>query len=235
LIDKILRLPLRLIPREAALKILSGPLRGKKWVAGAASHGYWLGTYERDVLDAFVKAIHRGATVYDIGANVGLYTLLASVSAGAAGWVYAFEPVERNLVYLRRHLALNKVENCQVLEVAVADLEGQTRFARSREGHSMGRLANNGELQVRCVTLDGCIYGRAGLRPPDVLKIDVEGAEREVLRGARRSIAEFHPTVFLEVHGTEQHHDCRDFLRGLGYELEETYGRLVAVWAERSR
>lgn len=232
-VGRILRLPLQLIPQEAELRILSGPLRGKKWIAGAASHGYWLGTYERNVLRAFRDVVHAGATVYDIGANVGLYTLLASQRVGAAGCVYAFEPVERNLAYLKRHVRLNEAENCRILEVAVGDVEGKTRFAQSLQSHSMGRLSSDGDLEVGCVTLDGCVYGPAGLRPPDVLKIDVEGAEREVLRGVSRTIAEFHPTVFLEVHGTEQHHDCRDFLRSAGYDVEETYGRLTAVWPDR--
>lgn len=234
-VGRILRLPLQLIPQEAELRILSGPLRGKKWVAGAASHGYWLGTYERNVLRAFRDAVHAGATVYDIGANVGLYSLLASMRAGTTGCVYAFEPVERNLAYLKRHIRLNNAENCRILEAAVADVEGKTRFAQSPHGHSMGRLASNGNLEVGCVTVDGCIYGPTGLRPPNVLKIDVEGAEREVLRGARRSLAEFHPTVFLEVHGTEQHRDCRDFLRSVGYDVKETYGRLAGVWPDRRR
>src|ERR1700730_15902395 len=79
LLGRILRAPLALLPREAETRILRGPLRGKKWIVGASSHACWTGTYEVDRLNAFAEAISPAATVYDIGANVGIYSLLASV------------------------------------------------------------------------------------------------------------------------------------------------------------
>jgi len=228
-LTRILKLPLSLIPRDAEVPILRGPLRGKKWIVGAASHAYWVGTYEVDILNAFAASIAQDATIYDVGANVGIYSLLASSRTGASGKVYAFEPLERNLRYLRRHMTLNHVQNCDILETAICDSEGTRQFARAAQDFSMGHFSSEGEMLVPTTTLDSCIYGEKGLRPPSVAKIDVEGAELEVLQGASRALSEFHPKIFLEIHGTQLHSDCRTFLVAKGYSIEEKYGRITAT------
>lgn len=230
LFGRIVRLPLSLIPSETEVRILRGPLRGKKWIVGAASHACWTGSYEAERLRALADSIVPGATVYDIGANVGIYSLLASSLVGPSGTVYAFEPLARNLRYLRRHIALNQLQNCVVLELAVSNLEGTRRFSAASWDYSMGRLSPKGEISVQSITLDSCIYGEKGLRPPDLVKIDVEGAELEVLQGGARVLTEFHPAVFVEIHGALLHADCRAFLVAKGYRIEEGYGRLAATW-----
>src|SRR5579871_1243331 len=106
-VGRALRAPFRLIPRSAAVPILQGPLRGKRWVVGSATHGCWLGSYEQDKQQCFAGAVSVGSVVYDIGANVGFYSLLASVLVGVSGAVYSFEPVPRNCHFLRRHVDLN--------------------------------------------------------------------------------------------------------------------------------
>jgi FkbM family methyltransferase len=229
-LTKILKLPLSLIPRDAEVPILRGPLRGKRWIVGAASHAYWVGTYEVEILNAFAASITQGCSVYDVGANVGIYSLLASSRTGPSGKVYAFEPLERNLRYLRRHMTLNHVQNCVILETAVCDTEGTRRFAQAAQDFSMGHFSSEGDLLVPSTTLDNCTYGEEGFRPPSVVKIDVEGAELEVLQGASRALSEFHPKIFLEIHGTQLHSDCRAFLAEKGYSIEEKYGRLTATW-----
>jgi len=229
LFGRILRSPLSLLPPDSEVRILRGPLRGKKWIAGAGPHAYWFGTYEVDRLRAFAAAIAPGAAVYDLGASVGIYSLLASSRIGPSGKVYAFEPQERNLGYLRRHLNLNHISNCVILEAAVCNTEGTRRFSGASWEPPMGRLSPDGEVLVPSITLDNCIYGEKGLRPPNVLKIDVEGAEIEVLQGANQALSEFHPTIFLEVHGTQQHAECRAFLVAKGYRIVEQYGYLMAT------
>ena len=94
----------------------------------------------------------------------------------------------------------------------------------------MSRLSPEGEIVVPSTTLDCCMYGEEPLPPPDVIKIDVEGAEFEVLEGATRALTEFHPTIFLEIHGTQLHADCRAFLLAKGYQVDEGYGQLTATW-----
>lgn len=225
-----MRSPLLLIPREARVRILRGPLRGKKWIVGAGPNACWTGTYEVVRIRAFTEALTQGAVVYDIGANAGIYSLLASSRVGPSGMVCAFEPLERNLSYLRRHLTLNNVQNCVVLETAVSNREEARRFSVAAWNANMGRLSLDGEILVQATSLDQCIYGEKGLRPPNIIKIDVEGAELEVLEGASRALSEFHPTIFLEIHGTQLHADCRAFLLAKGYRVENGYGQLTATW-----
>jgi FkbM family methyltransferase len=230
LLARILRLPFALIPHEAEVRILSGPLRGRKWVRGAGPDACWVGTYEIARIRAFAKAVSQGAVVYDVGANVGIYSLVASSRTGVWGRVYAFEPLGRNVRYLRRHIALNNLQNCTIVEEAVCNEEGARRMSASAWGSSMARLSPEGEILVPSTTLDTCIYGEKGLRPPDIMKIDVEGAELEVLEGAKRALTELHPTIFLEIHGTQLHSECRGFLVAKGYHIEEAYAQLTATW-----
>ena len=89
LYGKILRLPLRLIPKNMKLPILQGKLRGEKWIVGSSNHGCWLGSYEYKQRILFEKTIIRGSVIFDIGAHVGFYTLLASKLVGPKGKVFA--------------------------------------------------------------------------------------------------------------------------------------------------
>src|SRR3984957_348930 len=84
-VGRLLRLPLRVVPRERPVRILGGPLRGWRWVPAAASHGCWLGTFERAEQDVFARTIRPGDVVYDLGANVGFYPLLAEKLPGPRG------------------------------------------------------------------------------------------------------------------------------------------------------
>jgi FkbM family methyltransferase len=235
ILSKIMRWPFSLIPSETEVRILRGPIRGMKWIKGSGPNAYWAGTYEVVRMREFADTIKQGNVVYDVGANVGIYSLYASFVVGTSGWVYAFEPLERNLRYLRKHFALNNLQNCMVLESAVSNSEGSLAFSAADWTPSMAHLSANGEMTVPSTTLDICIYGEKRLKPPNVLKIDVEGAEFEVLSGATRAITEFHPTVFLEIHGTELHRDCREFLLAKGYSVEEGYGQLTAKWKPTDR
>ena len=217
LIGKLLRSPLRLIPRSAVVPILQGPLRGKKWIAGSSTNGCWLGSYEFEKQNALRRELKPGSVVYDIGANVGFYSLLASAIVGETGHVYSFEPSSVNLQDLKKHIRLNGVKNCTIIEAAVSSVDGQASFDSS--GHrSMGHLAESGGVAVRTVTLDR-LFQAGELRPPNVLKIDIEGAERDCLLGAAGVIQKFRPVIFLATHGNDAHSSCIEFLRKMGYSL----------------
>ena len=230
MLSNILRWPLSLIPPDTVVRVLRGPIRGMKWIKGAGPNSYWAGAYEATRMREFADVLKQGDVVYDVGANVGIYSLYASFRVKNLGWVYSFEPLERNIRYLRQHLALNNLQNCTVSECAVCNTEGTLAFSAVDWEPSMARLSPRGEITVPSTTLDNCIYGEKQLRPPNVIKIDVEGAEFEVLSGVARGITEFHPTIFLEIHGPELHRDCRDFLLAKGYSVEEGYGQLTAKW-----
>lgn len=216
-LGKMLRLPLRLIPANMRLPIMQGRLQGKLWVVGAGTHGYWLGSYESEKQGIFGKYVRAGSVVYDIGAHTGYYTLLASTLAGAAGRVVAFEPLPRNIHYLREHLRINHVTNVQVIPVAVGDRSGTAHFSEG-ESSFQGRLSADGGIEVPAVSLDE-LWEKKELPLPDVVKIDVEGAEFLVLSGAERLLQANHPVIFLATHGVEVRNQCEGWLKDNGYRL----------------
>lgn len=222
LLGRAFRAPLSLIPKTAVVRVLQGPLAGKRWIVGSATHGAWLGTYEHEKQRLFARSIQPGMVVFDLGANVGFYTLLAAVKAGERGRVYAFEPLPRNLEFLRLHLDYNRVRNVEVIDAAVSDLSGLAAF--EEQAHpSMGRLEPAGCVQIRTVTMDNMVFEK-GLSLPDVIKIDIEGGERRALEGARRMLEQRHPLIFLATHGWQVHNECCIFLNGLGYAISGIEG-----------
>ena len=118
-IGRLLRLPLTVIPPSTVVRILQGRLRGCRWIVGAETHGCWLGSYELAKQRQFGDAIKESNIVYDIGANVGFYSLLASRCIGSMGQVHAFEPLPENLVFLEKHIRLN---HCTMFQFIVSQL-----------------------------------------------------------------------------------------------------------------
>ncbi len=229
-LGKLLRLPLRLIPKCTVLPILQGKLRGKKWIVGAGEHGYWLGSYELRKREAFEGVISPGSVVFDVGANVGYYSLLAAVLAGKMGRVYAFEPLPRNVKYLRRHVALNKMKNIEVIEAAVSDHEGEGSFDLGAST-AMGHLAEVGEIKVHMVSLDG-LFKAGEIQAPNFIKIDVEGAEAAVVRGAFELLQICQPVLFLDTHHRKAHEETITFLERLGYTFEILDGKPLSETRE---
>jgi FkbM family methyltransferase len=176
------------------------------------------------------RLIQRGAVVYDIGANVGYYTLLASVLVRAEGRVLAFEPLPRNLAYLRRHIEMNRLLNVSVIPMALGDRPGVASF-REASDPSMGSLAEDGSLTVQVGSLDD-LAGRALIPDPTIIKMDIEGGELAALKGAQALLTRCRPRVFLATHGIEVHHACCDLLSTLGYQLSSLDGKPVALTDE---
>lgn len=214
LLSRALRLPLRLVPAGARLPVLRGPLRGATWIAGSAPHACWLGRYERHVQAVLCERIRPGDVACDVGANVGYFTLLMSRLCGETGKVLAFEPHAPNLVYLRRHLDLNRCTNVTVVRAAVGARSGRARFAPTHSRWT-ARLDPAGELEVEVVSLDALLA--AGTSPPAFVKIDAEGAEIEVLRGAGRLVLESGPAMVIATHGRDALRQSRQLLAAAGY------------------
>jgi len=217
IVGKILRFPLRALPSNMQVPILSGKLRGKKWIIDSGIHRYWLGTYELEKQELFTKMVLPENIVYDIGANVGFYSLLAFILVGDHGRVISFEPVERNISYLRKHLAINHIKNVEVMEVAISDKDGSANFDPS-QNDSTGHFAENGIEKVKTVAIDNIV--EAGILPsPHIIKIDIEGAEILALIGAQSTINNNHPILFLATHGEMAHRSSCDLLISWGYSL----------------
>src|SRR6266852_1398867 len=215
LAGKIVRLPFRVLPQGMVVPVLQGPLRGKKWIVGSHLHGCWLGSYEWTMQRRMAGELKPGSVFYDVGANVGLYTLLAATLV-APGRVYAIEPLAANVGYLRKHLALNGIQNVEVLEIAVSDQVGTAQF-EAEETRAMGRIGTGGSVRVQTSTLDALLQeGRVA--PPDFIKMDIEGAEFLALQGACGCFARYQPKLFLATHGREIHEECCQLLASWRYE-----------------
>lgn len=226
------RIPLSWLPTDAVVPILSGKLRGKRWIVGSSIHRCWMGWYEYRKQRLISHAVQPNKIFYDIGANVGFYTLLGSLLVGA-GKVFAFEPLPRNLGYLRQHLALNQIHNVEVLELAVSDDDAAALFEEESTG-SMGHLSGSGKIKVRTATLDSLLQQRKIL-PPDYIKMDIEGAELRALAGAQQCIRQYRPQIFLATHGREIHAACCRLLESWNFQCktfelaDSGMGELVAT------
>ncbi|MBM3969577.1 MAG: FkbM family methyltransferase [Planctomycetes bacterium] len=199
------------------VRIRAGALQGRRWVIASGSR-FVKGTYEPIQSEAFHRLIHPGSVVFDVGAHVGYYTVLSSVLAGPSGQVIAFEPLPANLKYLRRHLQLNACGNVRVLTNCVGEGSSTARFDDSH-GTGVGHLATAGRLEVQVRSLDEMV--ESGELPiPQFIKIDVEGAELLVLRGAEQLLRRHHPTLVLSTHSDDLDRACLQRLSEFGYEVE---------------
>ena len=217
LFGKLVRLPLRLIPNGTIVPILRTAARGKKWIYGSGAHSQWLGIHEIGKKKLFEKTIKPGSTVYDIGANVGIYTIISSILCGDTGKVYAFEPVPHNLEYLRKHVDLNNLENVTIISAAVSDTNGKVHFIDNGD-HCTSHISDEGGVELQSITIDQFVFEEKNM-PPDYFKIDVEVAEDLVIEGARNTIQKYKPEIFLATHGIEKDQICTKQLHDLNYKI----------------
>jgi FkbM family methyltransferase len=215
----------RLMPRRP-YPVLTGPLKGTRIILGSLSGdgggaSVYFNRVEPGQTAAFVKELKPGHTIFDIGANVGYYTMLASRLIGPAGFIAAFEPLMRNMSYLQQHLEINSIDNARALPFAVSDRSGIASFDTGSDS-AMGMLNKNGDILVPTISLDEAA-DRLGAKP-DVLKIDVEGAEMGVLDGGANIIEKARPIIFLSTHSPKLRENCLERLDIIGYDVAPLSG-----------
>lgn len=221
---KLVRLPLRLLPHLTEIRVRSGMNRGFHWVTGASINACWLGTYEKDKQELAARRVVPGSNIWDIGANVGFYTLGLSRLTGPQGHVYAFEPLGNNIAYLLHHVRRNALANVTVVQSAVADevsMVGFTVGTHSSMGHMM---KGAGQYQVPTISMDAYV-ARFPASAPALVKIDVEGAEAQVLAGAVATLAAHRPELWIALHSQTAQQDCAALLRKCGYRTTLLDGR----------
>lgn len=197
---------------------------------------------EFETIEWLRKVVQPGMCVFDVGANVGQMTLEMAYLVGPTGRVVAIEPAGGNLAVLRRHVAGNGfADRVEIIAAACADRAGGTvemtifgadaeavgsghTLARGTEPlHELARQQPHVTVQVPTVSMDALRAGH-GL-DPDVIKIDVEGAELDVLRGARNTLRECRPKVRVGFHPfafpdpTSASNELRRLLDECGYTL----------------
>jgi FkbM family methyltransferase len=168
---------------------------------------YVIGAYENEFIDVMRRHLKCGDTCVDIGGHLGYYCLLMARLVGPAGRVISFEPVQENMAVLKENVALNGITNVELVNSALGERPGtlslirpknfQLSWTPSVQGYSVEGARDSVEVKVD--TLDAHL-SRGGDKP-SVIKIDVEGAELQVLRGATETLRTTRPTVLLEIHG----------------------------------
>lgn len=173
------------------------------------------GAYEPEAIALFRSLLKPGMTVYDVGANIGYYTVLAAEAVGPTGQVFALEPDPRNVEIINRNLRARRLHNVVVAEVAVSDHDGELNLHFSKSNPSVNSLsrantdateATESYSQVVPGTALDSLLARHGGIEPDILKIDVQGAELLAFRGAKRLLAAPGLRILLEFwpHGLQQ-------------------------------
>jgi FkbM family methyltransferase len=185
-------------------------------------------TWNPEEYAAFRQAVTPGATVLDVGANLGAYTLLFAMWVGQSGRVFAFEPAPESFAGLLAHVSFNGLaDRVEAHELAVSDTEGVAAFqASGRDGANRIVIAgqqSKGIVQVGSTTVDA--FCRKMAVSPGLIKIDVEGAELQVLQGARETIGsagdglhlyvELHPHLWNEFGASRAALEAEFQLQGL--------------------
>jgi len=161
-----------------------------------------------------------GDTVFDVGANYGVYSLVLAQEVGPAGHVYAFEPGGEARAQLRRNVELNPRLNVEIVPAALSDREGKGTLAHLFGPPTYSLTAAFPGETVELMKLDTWI-ARSGASPPSIIKADVEGHEPAVFAGARATIETAKPLVMFEV--------SFEALRRGGYEEDSSWNALSQI------
>ncbi len=201
--------------------ISQGLGKGLKFNVGNSIAGYLIGTQEPQVQAATGLMVKPGMVAYDLGANVGYLTVIMSRLVGDAGKVIAFEPWDKNVRTIEHNISMNGLRNIQVRTEAIGKADAKATFSTA-DFATTGKLeayhidqvqGESREVSVR--SLDSLIE-KGEVPPPDFIKMDIEGAEVDGLRGAEKLLAGKRPIVLIELHNTNS--EVNALLAAANYE-----------------
>ena len=210
-----------------AIPVWNGPFKGRLLPRQSATNhlSMLFGRYEPAVTSEISRLSQPSMIAYDVGANVGYMTLALAQSLNNDGYVFAFEPVPSNIEFLRKLCSLNNLDDrVAVLPLALGEKPGKQRLVMwgSSEMHFL-ESAMNGQDTNHCpsvvvdsTSLDAFVFDLKN-QPPNLIKIDVEGAEALVLKGAIRTLATYAPMILTEIHGPTNAGNVWDILDALNY------------------
>lgn len=179
------------------------------------------GEYFESEVDVFRRFLSPGDVALDIGANIGTHTLALARIVGPQGFVFAFEPQRLVFQTLCANIALNALTNVHCVNSAVGATAGRVHISdpdpgspNNFGGAALGMVSvASGGTPIEQVVLDHFV----DVRQLKLVKIDVEGMEAEVLRGARRTLARFAPILYVENDKVEKSQELLELLGELGY------------------
>jgi FkbM family methyltransferase len=188
--------------------ILRGAGQGLRFNVAGSHSAFILGNHEPEVQELLQNVIRPGMTYYDAGANVGFFAVIAARLVGPSGRVVCFEPLPQNARQIEYNAGLNGFANIAVRCEALGGSNRTDVFNTSAEP-TWGSLSTvgkppeqaSGQIAVDVKTLDS-LCGPGGLPHPDVMQIDIEGAEAEALQGAWATLTASRPILIIELHRT---------------------------------
>lgn len=213
---------------EEVVKARIGLLKNIRFYYSKGIGGMFLGQYEKKIAREFKKDIVKSTVVYDVGAHIGFYTLLSSKYIKLNGTVYTFEPLPYNVNILKKLLNLNQISNVELFEIAVSDKNGEIEFSNTTNNAANTIIkespvySSTNIIKVQSNSLDE-LYAENRIKPPQLIKMDIEGAEYAALLGAKNILQKYHPVIYLSTHNCHIigiHKKCINFLTDLGYQLD---------------
>lgn len=188
---------------------------------------YWLGISDPQLQNAIADFIRPGYVVYDIGANIGFFSILLGKKVGLTGKVFCFEPSPNLIDRLAANLELNAcTSQFVVVPEAVSDKTGREEFLISHSHPQRQTLAGldvpeveyQGKTTIQTVSLDDFVFEQEN-PAPDAIKMDIEGAESIAIHGMRRVLAEAAPILLVEIHTQTAADTVLSILRSLAYTI----------------
>jgi FkbM family methyltransferase len=213
-------------------RVEAGPAKGL-WIElnPRTGQSYLRGDAEIPVQRVLADRLQPGMIFYDLGANIGLFSMLAARIVGPSGRVFSFEPDRETAARLERNVGRNRFRNVTIVPKGVWSASGKRAFTpadSSSPDHGTGRFLRDNELAnsvfLECASLDD--FAREA-PAPQAIKCDVEGVELEVLRGAEQTLRDHRPWIICEMHNEANDFACRDLLRKFGYDLNDVDSRHV--------
>jgi FkbM family methyltransferase len=228
----------RLVPTDSLVwvEIQEGAAKGL-WMRVNPRTGQSVlsGLGEPLVQEALARYLLPAMTFYDLGANIGFFSLLGARLVGTTGLVYSFEADPEIAARLRGNLAFNNFLQTKVEQKAVWSETTTVSFERvdanTSPDRGLGHVSSGGAttaqtITVEAVSLDEYVTNHAA---PDFVKCDVEGAEVAVFQGAARLLKEARPILLVETHSDENHRTLKQTFDDFGYDCRDLDGNHILV------
>lgn len=194
---------------------------------------FWQGGYRRfEYTDIFIGLIKKVSIFYDIGANIGYYSLLAAMENDKIR-IVGFEPATGPLFYFRENIRINSFSNIKAESIALSHIEGEIEFYEIKNNkykyleHNLGGESNTGSKttgrnfvlnRVKTSTLDNYVRG-TGERSIDLIKMDTEGTENLILENSDNVLKEMKPIIICETLFNTIEPELERIMKSYGYEF----------------
>jgi FkbM family methyltransferase len=188
--------------------------------------GIWTGTYENDFADCVTRAIKPGMVAFDIGGWHGYFAGI--MAAQGSSEVHVFEPLPDNQQRIQKMIELNPDKEIILHKCAVGDADDKTSLvvmpdtsmAKLATSKFQSDVATGSRVDVDLFRLD-TLFDQGLVPAPDIIKMDVEGAEVAVLRGAENILSKHRPIIFAEIHSSDLLESCKKLLIDYGYSIDQ--------------